>query len=109
MNMSAERTIFIISAGNTTILHFTCIILHLFNEAVIQDADGVLEVLVVHTEDDVEFVRTLVDHADVDARFAESGKDLTGNTGTEGHLTADSGASASVGITTETLSMPLGT
>ena len=44
----------------------------LFYEAIIQNADCVCKVLVVDTEDDVQFVGTLVDHADIDAAFAQS-------------------------------------
>ena len=109
----------------------------LFYEAVVQHADGGLEILVIHTENDVQFVGALIDHTDVDARFTEGGEDLTGNTGAESHLPANGGdngdlivdiqrirlrflldfrqnayrwgATASVGRTTDTLSMPLGT
>ena len=103
----------------------------LFYEAVVEHPDGGLKVLVVHAEDDVQLIRALVDHADVHPGFAQGGEDLTGNTGPEGHFPANGGnygdlsgsssfwisarmvyrleATASVGITTDTLSMPLGT
>ena len=63
----------------------------LLNKAVIQHADSLGKVLVVHAEDDVQFVGALVDHADVDARFTQRSKELTGNTGAESHLPANGG------------------
>ena len=51
----------------------------LFYKAIVQHPDGGSEILIVHAEDDVQFVRTLVNHADVDPCFAQGGKNLAGN------------------------------
>ena len=64
---------------------------NLLYKGVIQHADGVGKILVVNTEDDVQFVGTLVDHTDVDIRLTKGGEQLTGNTGAVCHTAAHSG------------------
>ena len=39
-------------------------------------------------EDDVQLIGALVDHADIDTRIAQRGKNLTGHTGPERHPVA---------------------
>ena len=65
------------------ILHFAfCILL---NKAVVQYTDGRVEVPVIYAEDDIQLIGALVDHADIDARFAQGGEDLAGNAGPVGN------------------------
>ena len=64
---------------------------NLLYKAVIQHPDGLGEVPVVYAEDDVQLVRALVDHTDIDAGFSQRREDLAGNAGAESHLPANGG------------------
>ena len=66
------------SAQNRNVIFFHGCSSLLFHKAVVQDTDGPLEVRAVHAHDDVQLLRALGDHADVDAVFAQLAEDLAG-------------------------------
>ena len=59
-------------------------------EGIIQHLNCCTKVTVIYADDDVQLIRALIDHTNIDACLAQGSKDLTGNTGTERHFPADS-------------------
>ena len=57
----------------------------------VQHSNCLGKIPIIHTENNVQFVRALIDHADIDTRFTEGSENLTGNTGSVGHFPTDSG------------------
>ncbi len=50
------------------------------NKNLIQSADRVLEVIVLHTDDDIELAGALVDHLDIDMRMRQGGENTSCST-----------------------------